>query len=157
LFPTVQPFRFAPIHHIRIVPKNRQLAEYLRIPHFIACCKAIRIRPNADLPLGAIKYSFATDLATIFGPYDDATKAAFIGTLVILESLDFLDGRLLTTYGYLNFGTRGSVFIQDPGFHCEDNIRVHPHLLNYCLTPRLPVDPFVHASVYPNDAPLPTT
>jgi hypothetical protein len=34
---------------------------------------------------------------------------------------------------------------------------VYPHLLNYCLTPCLPVDPFVHASVYPNDAPLPTT
>jgi hypothetical protein len=96
-------------------------------------------------------------LATIFNPYDDATKAAFIGTLVIFESLDFLDGRLLTHYGYLNFGTRGSVYLQDQGFHCEDNIRVYPHLLNYCLTPRLPVDPFVFAAAQPDDARLPTT
>ena len=131
----VQPFWFAPIHHICIVPKNCQLAKYLWIPHFVVCCKAICIRPNTDLPLGLIKYSFVTSLATIFNPYDDATKAAFIGTLVILESLNFLDGRLLTTYGYLNFGTHGSVFIQDQGYHCEDNIQVYPHLLNYCLTP----------------------
>jgi hypothetical protein len=96
-------------------------------------------------------------LATIFDPYDNATKASFIGTLVIAESIDFLDGRLLTTYGYLDFGTRGSVYLRDPGFHCEDNIRVYPHLLSYCLTPRLPVDPFVYASVHPDDAPLPTT
>jgi hypothetical protein len=73
------------MHHIRIVPKNCQLAEYLRIPQFVACCKAIRIQPCANLPLGLIKYSFASDLATIFNPYDDATKAAFISTPVILE------------------------------------------------------------------------
>ena len=157
LFPTVQPFQFAPPHHIHIIPKNTQLANYLRIPNFIACCKAICILPNADLPLGLIKYSFATSLANIFEPYNDATKAAFISTLVIFESLDFFDGRLLTTYGYLNFGTRKSIFLQDPGFHCEDNIQVYPHLLNYCLTPHLPVDPFIHASVHPDNIPLPTT
>ena len=149
LFPGVQPFCVPPLHILRVSPFNRQLARYLQIPVFYACCRAIRVPPKEDLPFGLIRYSFEQSLATIFNNYDDATKAAFIGTLVLFESIDFLDGRILNTYGYLNFGPSNTYFLQDPGYHCEDLIRHHPGLLRYCLTPRLPVDPFVYATVTP--------
>ena len=117
------------------VCNNCQLANYFRIPVFLACCKAIREQPREDLPFGLIRYSFEQSLARIFNGYDNVTKAAFIGTLVLFESLDFLDGHILNTYGYLNFGADNSYFLQDPGYHCEDIIRLHPGLLRYCLTP----------------------
>ena len=158
LFPGVQPFCAPPLHILRVTPHNRQLANYFQIPVFLACCKAICEQPREDLPFGLIRYSFEQSLARIFNGYDDITKAAFIGTLVLFESLDFLNSRILNTYGYLNFGADNSYFLQDPGYHCKDIIRLHPRLLRYCLTPRLPVDPFVYTMVTPTgNSPLSAT
>jgi hypothetical protein len=47
-----------------------------------------------------------------------------------------------------------NAFIFDQGYHFEDTIRVHPLLLRYTLTPRLPLDPFTFIRAFPDEEPL---
>ena len=149
LFFGFQPFCAPPLHILSVAPHNHQLTNYFQIPDFFACCRAIRVPPKEDLLFGLIRYSFEQSLAHIFNNYNDVTRAAFISTLVLFESIDFLDGRILNTYKYLNFGAGNTYFLQDPGYHCEDIIRHFPGLLRYCLTPHLPIDLFTYATVTP--------
>ena len=86
-------------------------------------------------------------------PHSNQVKDAFAGALVLLETLDFLDGRKITTYGFLEFD-KNFVYVRSQGYHCEDAIRSFPTLLAYCFTPHIPVDPFVHVSVHPETIPL---
>jgi hypothetical protein len=71
-----------------------------------------------------------------------------------LEVVDFLDGRIITTYGHLRFEVNGQIFAHQQGYLFEDTIRAHPSLLSYCLSPRLPADPFDFISTYLDDEPL---
>jgi hypothetical protein len=153
LFPSVTPFRGESSRFLHIQPVNEFLAHQLRISHISACVKAVRYLPSGDLPLGCIKYSFADGIKEVFAPHSNQVKDAFAGALVLLETLDFLDGRKVTTYGFLEFD-ENFVYVRSQGYHCEDAIRSFPTLLAYCFTPRIPVDPFVHVSVHPETIPL---
>jgi hypothetical protein len=106
-----------------------------------------------ELPLGYIKYSFHDRLREVFSPYSLLVKSAFSGAAVILKTVDFLDGRRVTTYGYLDFD-EAFVYLKGQGYHCEDDIRTYPLLLFYCLTHRIPADPWVHVSVHHETVPL---
>ena len=117
------------------------------------CAKAVRYPPSEALPLGCVKYSFADGIKEVFTPHSNLIKGIFDGALVLLETLDFLDGRQVTTYGFLEFD-ENFVYVHSQGYHCEDAIRSFPTLFAYCLTPRIPVDPFVHVSVHPETVPL---
>ena len=153
LFPSVTPFRGESSRFLHVQPVNEFLAHQLRISHITACVKAVRYLPSGDLPLGCIKYSFADGIKEVFAPHSNQVKDAFAGALVLLETLDFLDGRKITTYGFLEFD-ENFVYVRSQGYHCEDAIRSFPTLLAYCFTPRIPVDPFVHVSVHPETIPL---
>ena len=153
LFPSVTPFRGESSRFLHVQPVNEFLAHQLRISHITACVKAVRYPSSGDLPLGCIKYSFADGIKEVFAPHSNQVKDAFAGALVLLETLDFLDGRKITTYGFLEFD-ENFVYVRSQGYHCEDAIRSFPTLLAYCFTPRIPVDPFVHVSVHPETIPL---
>jgi hypothetical protein len=155
-FPTVTPFRVRPLHNILITPANQLLAAAFNIPNLTVCCKAIRYLPSIDIPHGYIKYSFSSSLAAAFTNHSQLIKNAFTGAITLLEVYDFLDGRIITAYGYLEFGEEGT-FVTDLGYHCEDIIRTHPFLLSYCFTPRIPADPLAHISVLEDDCPLVAT
>ena len=153
LFPSVTPFRGESSRFLHVQPVNEFLAHQLRISHITACVKTVRYLPSGDLPLGCIRYSFADGIKEVFAPHSNQVKDAFAGALVLLETLDFLDGRKITTYGFLEFD-ENFVYVRSQGYHCEDAVRSFPTLLAYCFTPRIPVDPFVHVSVHPETIPL---
>jgi len=69
--------------------------------------------------------------------------------LVILEVQDFLDGRVVTTYGYLAF-RREDTFVVQQAYHFEDVAWTHPSLLSYCFYPRILADPFDFVLTYPD-------
>jgi hypothetical protein len=114
------------------------------------CCKALRILPSDEVPHGYIRYSFVSSILQTFGRIPEYLRGAFLGALVILEVTDFLDGRQVTTYGYLSFAS-GGIFIEDQGLHCEDAIRACPRLLAYTFTPRIPTNPLDFVQFYPSD------
>ena len=153
LFPSVTPFRGKSSRFLHIQPVNEFLAHQFRISHITTCVKAVRYPLSGDLPLGCIKYSFADGIKKVFAPHSNQVKDVFAGALVLLETLDFLDGRKITTYGFLKFD-ENFVYVRLQGYHCEDTIRSFPTLLAYCFTPCIPVDPFVHISVHPETVPL---
>ena len=103
LFPSVTPFHGESSWFLHIQPVNEFLAHQLHISHITACIKAVRYPSSGDLPLGCIKYSFADSIKEVFAPHSNQVKDAFAGTLVLLETLDFLDSRRVTTYGFLEF------------------------------------------------------
>ena len=152
-FPSVVPFCGAAIHHFPITPVIPDITSQFMIPTIYACSKAIHYPPTIELPLGYVKYSFRDGLREVFSPFSLLVKSAFSGAAVILETVDFLDGRRVTTYGYLDFD-EAFVYLKGQGYHCEDDIRTYPLLLSYCLMPRLPADPWVHISVHHETVPL---
>jgi hypothetical protein len=157
LFPSVTPFRsrYPNILHIR--PCVTQLVEGFGIPPVDVCAHAVRFPPTREVPLGFIKYSFALSIVETFRPHSQLIKAAFSGALTILEVVDFLDGRTITTYGYLAFGLRDT-YLEERGYFCDDLLRDAPGLFAYTLCPRVPADPFDHFKVeFNSDVPLGAT
>jgi hypothetical protein len=94
-------------------------------------------------------------LVNTFAKYAPYIRDAFTNSLAVLEVVDLLDGRYITTYGYLRFEDT-HVFLSDQTYYCEDVIRLYPHLLAYTFSPRIPADPFLHLSAHPDDRPLAT-
>ncbi len=115
----------------------------------VACSQAVLDQPSVDLPLGCIKYNFHGGLRSAFQPLNLLIKEAYVGMLVILKVQDFLDGRVVTTYGYLVF-RREDTFVVQQAYHFEDAAQTHPSLLSYCFYPRIPADPFNFVSMYPD-------
>ena len=152
-FPSVVPFRGAATHHFPITPVIPDITSQFTIPTLYACSKAIRYPPMLELPLGYVKYSFRDGLREVFSPFSLQVKSAFSSAAVILETVDFLDGRRVTMYGYLDFD-EAFVYLKGQGYHCEDDVRTYPLLLSYCLTPHLPADPWVHISQHHETVPL---
>ena len=154
-FPTVTPFRNAAFHVLNLIPSNQPLAHLFEIPPVPICCKAGRIPANDDFPLDYLWYNFAPSIIKTFSNLPAPVRAAFNNVLVILENFDLLDGRQITTYGYLKFeGNRA--YVQNQTYHCEDFIRAYPHLLAYCFSPRIPPDPFTYLPVQADHLPLST-
>ena len=152
-FPSVIPFRGAATHHFPITLVIPDITAQFTIPTIYTCSKAIQYPPMIELPLGYIKYLFRDGLREVFSPFSLLVKSTFSGAAVILETVNFLDGRRVTTYSYLDFD-EAFVYLKGQGYHCEDNIRTYPLLLCYCLTPRIPADPWVHISVHHETVPL---
>jgi hypothetical protein len=89
----------------------------------------------------------------VFAPLNEPIKQAYTNTLVALEVQDFLDGQVVTTYGYLAF-QNNQVFGLYQAYHFNDAARVNPLLLSYCLTPHCPLDPFEFISTFEDNEPL---
>jgi hypothetical protein len=154
-FPTVTPFRHAALHTQRIHPCSQPLTHVCFIPPIAVCSKAARTPICRNFPLGYITYNFSASILDTFGRYTPEVQGAFANSLVILEITDLLDGRHITTYGYLKFeGTR--IYVTDQTYHCEDFVRTFPQLLEYTFTPRIPADPFPYLRVHPDDLALST-
>jgi hypothetical protein len=155
-FPTVTPFKYKGPSALNIPPVDNTITAAFHVPRLSVCCKALRVLPSDNTPHGYIRYSFTSSIVQTLGRIPEYLRGAFIGALVILEVVDFLDGRQVTTYGYLSF-TAGGIFIEDQGLHCEDAIRACPHLLAYTFTPRIPTNPLDFVHFYPSDLPLVAT
>ena len=145
LFPSVTLFCGKSSRFLHIQPVNEFLAHQFHISHITTCIKAVRYPSSGDLPLGCIK--------EVFAPHSNQVKDTFAGALVLLETLDFLDSRKISTYGFLEFD-ENFVYVHSQGYHCEDAVWSFPTLFAYCFTPHIPVDPFVHVSVHPETIPL---
>jgi len=154
-FPTVTPFRNAAPHIQRIHPYSQPLTHLCFIPPAPVCSKAARTPANRDFPLGHITYNFSRSILDTLGTYTPEVQAAFTNSLAVLEVVDLLDGRHITTYGYLKFeGTR--ILAVDQAYYCQDFIRTFPQLLAYTFTPRIPADPLKYLRVHPDDLALST-
>ena len=113
------------------------MAIALGVQPLYACAKAVRDLPSEDLPLGSIKYNFRDGIKRAFAPLNNLIKDAYNYVLVVVEVHDFLDGRVVTTYGYLTFfGEQIYTVLQ--GYHFEDTVRTNPQLLTYCFTQKNP-------------------
>jgi hypothetical protein len=152
-FTGVIPFKSTLPHYQTIFPPLRALAIDLGIPPIYACSKAIFDPPSPDLPLGTIKYDFRKGIRKAFAPLNELIRQAYTNTLVALEVQDFLDGRVVTTYGYLAF-QNNQVFGLYQAYHFDDTARANPLLLSYGLTPRYPLDPFEFISTFEDNEPL---
>jgi hypothetical protein len=120
------------------------------------CSKAIRVLPTQLVPLGSIKYNFKDGIGGAFTHIPCPARNVYQGKLVILEVHDFLDRQVVSTYGHLSFREhlgRELIFIVDQFYHFEDAARIHPILLSYTLSPRLPVDPLPFISTYHDTEP----
>ena len=148
-FPGILPFRCKSPHYQTLYPRNRQLALSLGIQPLYACSQAILDHPSADLPLGSIRYNFRQGIREAFAPLNNIIKRGYVYSLAILEVQDFLDGRVITTYGYLVFH-EGGVYAIEQGYHFEDLLQTSPHLIGYCFHPRIPADPFQYITHYPD-------
>ncbi|KAH9163974.1 hypothetical protein EDB89DRAFT_2078371 [Lactarius sanguifluus] len=154
IFPSVTPFRIPPPHLYTLLPCVIDPATHPNFPALYICSKAILNLPSADLPLGTVRYDFREGLHNAFAPLSTIIRAGYIDSLVTLEIQDFLDGRIITTYGHLCFTFRGQVFAHYQGYFFEDIIRSNPSLLAYCISPRVPADPFDFIPTVPDDQPL---
>jgi hypothetical protein len=153
-FPSVTPFRVFIPHRIHVKPTSPELALQLTANLPSACRRAVRFPPSPAIPLGFVKYTFTATLKNLFKEAPNAIRELFVGSLVILDIHDFLDGRQVTTYSYLAFSQEGSIYCIDQGYHCEDVIRAAPFLLAHTLTPRIPADPLNHVVITPSTLPL---
>jgi hypothetical protein len=151
-FPSVFPFRSCMFHCLTIIPRYLVTLTLGVVP-LIACSQAVLDLPSGDLPLGWIKYNFHQGIHCVFAPLPLWYRQAYTHALVVLEVQDFLDSRVVTTYGYLTF-IEDWIFMVEQGYHFEDTVRAHPHLLSHTLSPRIPTDPFDFVSVHPDDLPL---
>ncbi|KAH9018400.1 hypothetical protein EDB84DRAFT_1442447 [Lactarius hengduanensis] len=120
VFPSVSPFRITPPHVYRIFLRSIDPSVHPDFPPLYICSKAIFDLPCPDLPLGSIWYDFRDGLGAAFTPLSNLIRAGYIDTLVTLEIHDFLDGRVVTTYGHLHFTFRGQVTAHYQGYFFED-------------------------------------
>ena len=158
VFPGVTPFRVAAPHYIIINPVNRQEGLIIGNQSLYACSQAIVDLPSPDLPLGSIRYTFANGIQCAFDQIPVLARRAYEGTFVVLDIHDFLDGRVVTTYGYLAFGDRNgegnSIFVTEQNYHFQDGLRENPRLSAYTFCPRIPADPHNYLHTYYDDLPL---
>jgi hypothetical protein len=158
VFPGVTPFRISAPHYILINPSNRQEGLFIGNQTLHACSQAIIDLPSRDLPLGSIRYTFVNGIKHVFEQLPVLARRAYEGTFVVLDIHDFLDGRIVTTYGYLAFGDQNgegdSVFVTDQSYHHVDGLRENPGLSAYTFSPRLPADPHAFLHTYYEDQPL---
>jgi hypothetical protein len=102
-FPGVTLFRFKNPHFFALYPVSHYCAEEIGVPPLYICSKAIRVPPTPSVPLGSIKYNFKEGIGSAFTHIPRLARNIYQGKLVILEVHDFLDGRVVSTYGHLSF------------------------------------------------------
>ena len=155
-FPAVTPFRYKNPHFFALYPVSQGRALEIGVPPLYVCSKAIRVLPTPSVPLGSIKYNFSEGIGKAFINIPRLARNCYHGKLVLLEVHDFLDGRVVSTYGHLQFREhlgRDLVFIVDQFYHFEDAARIFPILLPYTLCPRIPADPLAFISTYHDTEP----
>jgi hypothetical protein len=155
-FPGVTLFRFKNPHFFTLYPTAHYRAVEIGVPPLYICSKAIRVQPTLSVPLGSIKYNFKDGIGGAFTQIPRPARNIYHGKLVILEVHDFLDGRVISTYRHLSFREhlgRELIFIVDQFYHFEDAAKIHPILLSYTLSPRLPADPLAFISTYHDTEP----
>ena len=109
VFTGVIPFRQSAPHYLTIYPCQSRLAIAAGIQPLYACSQAIRDQSSPDLPLGSIKYNFRRGIAEAVIGLPNLVRNTYKGVLVIVEIHNFLDRRMVTTYGYLHFNHRFGV------------------------------------------------
>jgi hypothetical protein len=153
-FPSVFPFYSLHLHKQRLTP-SPTIATALpgALPTLHACSQVIRVGSSDDIPLGYIQFSFRKGLADIFSRLPSYCLEAYRDIFVLLEAFDFLDGRLIYTYGYLHFANN-RVFVRRQSYFFSDALQTWPSLLQFTLTPRCPLDPFLVIPVHLDSTPL---
>jgi len=110
--------------------------------------------PCINLPHRSIRYDFQEGLSKAFSPLNNIIHAGYIDSLVTLKIQDFLDRRIITTYGHLHFSVGGQVFAYQQGYLFEDLAQASPSLLAFCFTPCIPADPFDYITTVLDSQPL---
>jgi hypothetical protein len=111
-FPSILPFYSLHLHKQSFYP-SATLAATLpgALPTLHACAEVIRVGSLDDIPLGYIHFAFRRGIAEIFSHLPSYCLEAYREHFTLLEAFDFLDGRLIYTYGYLHFAN-GRVFVR---------------------------------------------
>ena len=157
VFPGITPFRSTPPHFISLYPLNTHQPLLLGIPPLHICSQAIIHPPAEDTPLGYIQYTFRIGIKRAFDQIPILGRRAYNETLVVLEVLDFLDGRVITQSGYLSFRDRereDTIYVTGRGYQFKDGLHAHPTLSAYTFFPCIPADPFDFISVHQDKVPL---
>ena len=145
-------------HYILINPVNQEEGLIICNQTLYTCSQAIVDLPSPDTPLGSIRYTFANGIKNAFNRLPVLARRAYKGTFIILDIHNFLDGRVVTMYGYLAFGDRegegNSVFVTDQNYHYKDGLREEPCLASYVFHPRIPADPHDYLHTYYEDQPI---
>jgi hypothetical protein len=155
-FPGVTPFRSKKPHFFALYPVAHYRAIEISIPALYVCSKAVQVPPSPSVPLGSIKYNFKESIGSAFTNIPRLARNVYQGKLVILEVHDFLDGRVVSTYGHLSFREhlgRELIFIIEQFYHFEDTAKTYPILLSYTFSPRIPADPLAFISSYHDTEP----
>ncbi len=142
----VTPFRLPAVHTTRVHPANQRLAERHNFPHVVLCSSLGVYQPDDWFPFGRLLYSFSHSLGTRFNHPSELIALTFVDSLIPLYIHDFLDGRHLFIYGYLDWNDEGLPIAKDVSFSFQDTLRSNPFLARYTLFPRLPFDPLAHVS-----------
>jgi len=140
----VTPFRARVSHVIKVSPRDQELTRIYRLGPIIFCSNLSVHPANATFPHGRLTYSFRESILRKLSSLPPVFRPAYAGSLVILSVFDFLDGRLLYTYGYIAFDDLDTPFVDHLTTHTEDLLRNKPDLLHFALSPRIPVDPQRH-------------
>jgi hypothetical protein len=140
-FPTVIAFKGSSHHTSLIAPTDQFQARLFCVPTLILCARAGLSPATLDVPLGYIHYSFRASVQDLFSNLPACIQLCFLGALIVSEIHDFLDGRVIYTYGHLRFDS-GRVYIVNQAYYFDDSVHAHPHLLRFTLSPRFPIDPF---------------
>ncbi|KAH9177854.1 hypothetical protein EDB89DRAFT_1901955 [Lactarius sanguifluus] len=154
VFLSITPFHIPPPHLYTLFPRLINPTNTANFPPLYICSKVILDSPSVNLPLGSVRYDFCEGIWQAFFPLSNILRVGYIDSLVTLEVQDFLDRRVITTYGHLHFTFDGQVFALYQGYFFEDLIRSNPLLLSHCLTPHVPADPFAFVLAIPDSHPL---
>ena len=142
----VTPFRSFLFHEI-------QLAANGPLPNVFLCAKVGRHPHSLNFPFGYIESSFINSIKFVFGKFPSVWLTYFEGALVPLVSYDFLDSRIATLVGRLQF-TPDGIFVINRHTRTEDLLRTQPSLAAFVCTPQVPTRPFLHLTPPPVELPL---
>jgi hypothetical protein len=145
---SVIPFKARSHHSGLIFPSASYQSTLFGVPPLTICSNAGLSPPLHDAPHGYIHYTFRPSIKSTLLKHPLYIRLCFTQAEVITDIYDFLDGRLIYTYGKLGFDDT-TVYLLDQSHHFEDTARVHPYLLCFTFTPRLPLDPLTFIRTLP--------
>jgi len=154
-FPSVFPFFTVVYHKQSFIPAPTVVSGLSAgaQPTLVACAKAICTQPTPDIPLGYIRFTYQQGIKEMFARIPPLCWEPYRHHVVFLDHFDFLNGRTISVFGYLDFEGR-HIFVRRQTYHFEDLLRHWPSLTSFILAPRLPFNPLGITPVIPDNHPL---
>jgi len=135
----VVAFRSRITHSFAVKPTSLDLVNRYQLGYIYICSSVGIHPPDSDFPLGRLTYSFVPSFVDRFRLLPPLYRIAYEGAFCLVQAEDLLDGRVVVTYGSTELAQDGHLVLADFHTVTVDNTRVHPSLLRFCLSPRVPL------------------